>query len=81
MTPYDSRVVLLENLTRFWPIIQIHIKRCQQVGCGSWYGSLSPQQEDKTQMSHTKLPHASAEPDALCLEPGSGVVQLVKLEA
>ncbi|XP_078503375.1 cullin-9-like [Lissotriton helveticus] len=27
-----SRVVLLENLTRFWPIIQIKIKRCQQGG-------------------------------------------------
>ncbi|XP_030051562.1 cullin-9 [Microcaecilia unicolor] len=27
-----SRVMLLENLTRFWPIIQIKIKRCQQGG-------------------------------------------------
>ncbi|KAM6185286.1 cullin-9 [Rhynchocyon petersi] len=27
-----SRVVLLENLNRFWPIIQIRIKRCQQGG-------------------------------------------------
>ncbi|XP_069464995.1 cullin-9-like isoform X2 [Ambystoma mexicanum] len=27
-----SRIVLLENLTRFWPIIQIKIKRCQQGG-------------------------------------------------
>lgn len=26
-----SRVVLLENMTRFWSIIQIRIKRCQQV--------------------------------------------------
>ena len=36
--PYASRVILLENLTRFWPIIQIRIKRCQQVGlgCGEW---------------------------------------------
>jgi hypothetical protein len=38
--PCASRVTLLENLTRFWPIIQIRIKRCQQVGlrlwCGSW---------------------------------------------
>ncbi|XP_055469020.1 cullin-7 isoform X1 [Psammomys obesus] len=32
VTPYDSRVILLENLTRFWPVIQIHIKRCQQGG-------------------------------------------------
>ncbi|XP_013211217.2 cullin-7 isoform X1 [Ictidomys tridecemlineatus] len=30
--PYASRVTLLENLTRFWPIIQIRIKRCQQGG-------------------------------------------------
>nr|XP_008165254.1 cullin-7-like [Chrysemys picta bellii] len=30
--PSASRVILLENLTRFWPIIQIKIKRCQQVG-------------------------------------------------
>ncbi|CAO2607472.1 Cul7 [Lemmus lemmus] len=30
--PYASRVILLENLTRFWPIIQIRIKRCQQGG-------------------------------------------------
>lgn len=30
--PSASRVVLLENLNRFWPIIQIRIKRCQQVG-------------------------------------------------
>lgn len=29
--PSASRVILLENLTRFWPIIQIRIKRCQQV--------------------------------------------------
>ncbi|XP_068088702.1 cullin-9 isoform X2 [Hyperolius riggenbachi] len=27
-----GRVVLLENVTRFWPIIQIKIKRCQQGG-------------------------------------------------
>ncbi|KAM8947624.1 cullin-9 [Pelodytes ibericus] len=27
-----SRVLLLENLTRFWPIIQVKIKRCQQGG-------------------------------------------------
>ncbi|XP_014443324.1 cullin-9 isoform X2 [Tupaia chinensis] len=27
-----SRVTLLENLTRFWPVIQIRIKRCQQGG-------------------------------------------------
>lgn len=26
-----SRVVLLESMTRFWSIIQIRIKRCQQV--------------------------------------------------
>ncbi|KAL1771653.1 cullin-7 isoform X2 [Sigmodon hispidus] len=30
--PYATRVILLENLTRFWPIIQIRIKRCQQGG-------------------------------------------------
>nr|AKZ42355.1 cullin-7 [Castor fiber] len=30
--PCASRVTLLENLTRFWPIIQIRIKRCQQGG-------------------------------------------------
>ncbi|XP_075060638.1 cullin-9-like isoform X3 [Mixophyes fleayi] len=27
-----GRVVLLENVTRFWPIIQVKIKRCQQGG-------------------------------------------------
>uniref|UniRef100_A0A480X9D9 Cullin-9 n=1 Tax=Sus scrofa TaxID=9823 RepID=A0A480X9D9_PIG len=30
--PSARRVVLLENLNRFWPIIQIRIKRCQQGG-------------------------------------------------
>ncbi|KAH0622781.1 hypothetical protein JD844_025442 [Phrynosoma platyrhinos] len=30
--PSASRVVLLENMVRFWPIIQIKIKRCQQGG-------------------------------------------------
>nr|XP_010332191.2 cullin-9 isoform X3 [Saimiri boliviensis boliviensis] len=30
--PCASRVILLENLNRFWPIIQIRIKRCQQGG-------------------------------------------------
>ncbi|XP_008827320.1 cullin-7 isoform X2 [Nannospalax galili] len=30
--PCASRVILLENLTHFWPIIQIRIKRCQQGG-------------------------------------------------
>uniref|UniRef100_A0A8C4VG89 Cullin-9 n=1 Tax=Gopherus evgoodei TaxID=1825980 RepID=A0A8C4VG89_9SAUR len=30
--PSASRVILLENLTRFWPIIQIKVKRCQQGG-------------------------------------------------
>ncbi|XP_004624188.1 cullin-7 isoform X2 [Octodon degus] len=30
--PCASRVTLLENLTRFWPILQIRIKRCQQGG-------------------------------------------------
>uniref|UniRef100_A0A7N4PQE5 Cullin 9 n=1 Tax=Sarcophilus harrisii TaxID=9305 RepID=A0A7N4PQE5_SARHA len=30
--PSDTRVLLLENMTRFWPILQIHIKRCQQGG-------------------------------------------------
>lgn len=46
--PYASRVILLENLTRFWPIIQIRIKRCQQVGCEDCCRSLRPQPEDKT---------------------------------
>ncbi|XP_077137981.1 cullin-9-like [Ranitomeya variabilis] len=27
-----SRVVLLENATRFWPVVQVKIKRCQQGG-------------------------------------------------
>ncbi|XP_051008836.1 LOW QUALITY PROTEIN: cullin-9 [Acomys russatus] len=30
--PSASRVILLENLSRFWPVIQIRIKRCQQGG-------------------------------------------------
>ncbi|XP_062952642.1 cullin-7 isoform X3 [Cynocephalus volans] len=30
--PCASRVILLENLNHFWPIIQIRIKRCQQGG-------------------------------------------------
>ncbi|XP_048791423.1 cullin-9-like isoform X2 [Lagopus muta] len=30
--PSASRVVLLENMTRFWPVIQIRVKRCQQGG-------------------------------------------------
>ncbi|XP_010894542.2 cullin-9 isoform X1 [Esox lucius] len=30
--PSASRIVLLENVTRFWSIIQIRIKRCQQGG-------------------------------------------------
>ncbi|XP_055982326.1 cullin-7 [Sorex fumeus] len=30
--PSATRVILLENLTRFWPVIQIRIKRCQQGG-------------------------------------------------
>ena len=33
--PSASRVVLLENLSRVWPVIQIRIKRCQQVGWGT----------------------------------------------
>ncbi|KAG7233255.1 hypothetical protein INR49_007334 [Caranx melampygus] len=32
VTPSASRVVLLENMTRFWSIIQIRVKRCQQGG-------------------------------------------------
>ncbi|KAM8778541.1 LOW QUALITY PROTEIN: cullin-9 [Rhynchonycteris naso] len=32
VVPSASRVILLENLNRFWPIIQIRIKRCQQGG-------------------------------------------------
>lgn len=38
--PSASRVILLENLTHFWPIIQIRIKRCQQVWqeYGVWSG-------------------------------------------
>ncbi|RMC07795.1 hypothetical protein DUI87_15264 [Hirundo rustica rustica] len=30
--PSDSRVTLLENMTHFWPVIQIRVKRCQQGG-------------------------------------------------
>ncbi|XP_063247771.1 cullin-9-like isoform X2 [Prinia subflava] len=30
--PSDSRVVLLENMSRFWPVVQIRVKRCQQGG-------------------------------------------------
>ncbi|XP_035255877.1 cullin-9 isoform X2 [Anguilla anguilla] len=30
--PSASRIVLLENMTRFWSIVQIRIKRCQQGG-------------------------------------------------
>ncbi|XP_066849591.1 cullin-9-like isoform X1 [Anser cygnoides] len=30
--PSASRVVLLRNMTRFWPVIQIRVKRCQQGG-------------------------------------------------
>ncbi|XP_054840275.1 cullin-7 isoform X2 [Eublepharis macularius] len=30
--PSASRVILLENMTCFWPVIQIKIKRCQQGG-------------------------------------------------
>uniref|UniRef100_A0A8B9RYC3 Cullin-9 n=1 Tax=Accipiter nisus TaxID=211598 RepID=A0A8B9RYC3_9AVES len=30
--PSASRVILLENMTRFWPVIQIRVKRCQQGG-------------------------------------------------
>uniref|UniRef100_UPI0037E7245D cullin-9 isoform X3 n=1 Tax=Semicossyphus pulcher TaxID=241346 RepID=UPI0037E7245D len=32
VTPSASRVVLLENMNRFWSIIQIRVKRCQQGG-------------------------------------------------
>ncbi|XP_034041458.1 cullin-9 isoform X2 [Thalassophryne amazonica] len=32
VTPSASRVVLLENMTRFWSVLQIRIKRCQQGG-------------------------------------------------
>ncbi|XP_051469586.1 cullin-9-like isoform X2 [Apus apus] len=30
--PSDSKVILLENMTRSWPVIQIQVKRCQQGG-------------------------------------------------
>ncbi|NXX52035.1 CUL9 protein, partial [Tricholaema leucomelas] len=30
--PSDSRVILLENASQFWPVIQIRVKRCQQGG-------------------------------------------------
>ncbi|NXB85112.1 CUL9 protein, partial [Vidua chalybeata] len=30
--PSDSRVILLENMNCFWPVIQIRVKRCQQGG-------------------------------------------------
>ncbi|XP_011601515.1 cullin-9 [Takifugu rubripes] len=32
VSPTSNRVVLLENMTRFWSIIQIRVKRCQQGG-------------------------------------------------
>uniref|UniRef100_UPI00398EEEB8 cullin-9 isoform X1 n=1 Tax=Pristiophorus japonicus TaxID=55135 RepID=UPI00398EEEB8 len=32
VAPTASRVLLLENMTRYWAIIQIRIKRCQQGG-------------------------------------------------
>ncbi|XP_074531709.1 cullin-9 isoform X2 [Halichoeres trimaculatus] len=32
VAPSANRVVLLENMTRFWSIIQIRVKRCQQGG-------------------------------------------------
>ncbi|XP_072104699.1 cullin-9 isoform X2 [Mobula birostris] len=32
VVPTASRVLLLENMTRYWAIIQIRIKRCQQGG-------------------------------------------------
>uniref|UniRef100_A0A672N716 Cullin-9-like n=1 Tax=Sinocyclocheilus grahami TaxID=75366 RepID=A0A672N716_SINGR len=32
VAPSASHVFLLENMTRFWPIIQIRVKRCQQGG-------------------------------------------------
>lgn len=40
--PSASRVILLESLTRFWPVVQIRIKRCQQVqrGPGVWSGGV-----------------------------------------
>ena len=44
--PSDSRVILLENMTRFWPIIQIRVKRGQQgrqQGPGQQAGSLGCQ--------------------------------------
>ena len=41
--PSASRVVLLENLSRVWPVIQIRIKRCQQVGLGDMgWGAWAP---------------------------------------
>lgn len=42
MPPSASRVVLLENMTRFWSIIQIRVKRCQQVRLGAqfWFFQL-----------------------------------------
>lgn len=36
--PSDSRVILLENMSRFWPVVQIRVKRCQQVGRGGQRG-------------------------------------------
>uniref|UniRef100_A0A673M366 Cullin 7 n=1 Tax=Sinocyclocheilus rhinocerous TaxID=307959 RepID=A0A673M366_9TELE len=32
VAPSASHVVLLENMSRFWPIVQIRVKRCQQGG-------------------------------------------------
>lgn len=41
--PSASRVVLLENLSRVWPVIQIRIKRCQQVELGdTGWGGVGP---------------------------------------
>lgn len=39
VVPSASRVILLENLNRFWPVIQIRIKRCQQVWQGKRQGA------------------------------------------
>lgn len=46
--PSDSRVILLENVAQFWPVIQIRVKRCQQVGAeagpGSWHVGAVPEE-------------------------------------
>lgn len=57
--PSARRVVLLENLNRFWPVIQIRIKRCQQVGPGERLGA-GDQEEAEGLQSDWVLWHSRA---------------------